>query len=218
MKTKLRHPVLLAVGTVLLLACSARAQILTTATVQGSGVLHAGESFSVEVLLDNSSGETLLGITYFLSVLTTAGNGEFSLTARDVTGSAFTFLTTSDSLALSSPGNLLDPVNAYDLGALDSSFTGIGNGFNFVVATLTVTSAGTVQPGTYSFQFFGDNAGTIPVQVTNTSFDSLDASSPSFSVTVVPEPGGCRLLFAACLLLWGRFLFSRSRGSGLPAF
>ncbi len=197
MRPKCKHPVLLAVGTVLLLACSARAQILTTATVQGSGILNAGDSFAVEILLDNSSGDTLLGISYFLSVVTASGNGEFSLTARDVTGSAFTFLTTSDSLALSSPGNLLDPVNAYDLGALDSSFTGIGNGFNFVVATLTVTSAGTVQPGTYSFQFFGDNAGTIPVQVTNTSFDSLDASSPSFSVTVVPEPSILAMLLVA---------------------
>ncbi|MDD5199312.1 MAG: PEP-CTERM sorting domain-containing protein [Terrimicrobiaceae bacterium] len=64
----------------------------------------------------------------------------------------------------------------------------MGSGTGFVIADITATSLGSVSPGVYSFQLFGDNSGTIPVQVSDTSFVSLNAGSPTFSITVVPEP------------------------------
>jgi hypothetical protein len=196
------HSLALATLAWLGLAGLAPAQIITSATVQGSGLINPGESFTVSLALDNSSGANLVGVTYFVSLVNPSGTGEFSLTGRDLAGSPFTDLSTSDAVALSAPSNLLDPINNSDLGALDSTLVGVGNG-TWVIADLTITSEGGVTPGSYTFQLFGDDAGTIPVQVADTSFASLDAGSPSFSITVVPEPSTPALVLLAAGLLAG---------------
>ena len=139
-----------------------------------------GGTFDVSLML-TSDAEATAGISYFLQSIG-AGNGMFTITARNVTGSAFGDLTTGNGIALP---DLLDPVNNHDLGGLT---TGSSNGIGtFQVATYTIQADLGITPGSYTISTSG-------AQAIDDSFDSISLNQASYGVTVVPEPGTALLL------------------------
>ena len=139
-----------------------------------------GGAFDVSLML-TSDAEATAGITYFLQSIG-LGNGRFTITGRNVTGSAFGDLTTSNAIALP---DLLDPVNNHELGGLT---TGASNGTGtFQVATYTIQSDPGIAPGSYAISTSGAAA-------IDDSFEPISLNQASYGVTVVPEPGTALLL------------------------
>jgi hypothetical protein len=142
-----------------------------------------GESFGVTLTL-TSTAEATTGISYQLAAFG-PGSGLFQVTARDVAGSPFGDLVTSDGIAFSAANAVLDPTNDHDLGGLvDPTSTGIGN---YMVATLTIQALPGITPGTYLIS-------TSDAFVLDESFDAITLSQPTYQVVVVPEPSAAAAL------------------------
>ena len=148
-----------------------------------STTIAPGESFSVTLTL-TSTAEATTGISYLLAAFG-PGSGLFQVTARDVTGSAFGDLVTSDGIAFSAANAVLDPTNDNDLGGLaDPASTGIGT---YLVATLTIQSLPGITPGNYVIS-------TSDALILDDAFDSITVSQPTYEVVVVPEPSAAAAL------------------------
>ena len=182
MKTQL----ILALG---LLACNAAQGAVTlafsdTVGAPNSVTIYPGESFDVLHTL-TSDADSTQGISFFLEALG-ASSGQFRITGRNITGTAFGDLTTSDGIALAPPSALIDPTNGNDLGGqVDLLPNGIGN---FLVATFTIQSLPGIGEGNH-------NIGTnLAFAISGTMFDEIAVNQPTYGITVVPEPGSALLL------------------------
>lgn len=154
----------------------------------GSVTIRPGDLFEVTLTLD-STAEFTSGISYLLEA-DGSGSGAFLITGRDITNSAFPDFSVDNSIALSSGNSLLDPVNQNELGGLTTDNpNGIGS---FLVANFTIQSLPGLAPGTYTI-------GTNSAFALDENFDTLALNRPSYSITVVPEPGATGLLALALM-------------------
>lgn len=161
----------------------------------GAVTINPGDSFQFTLRFE-STAELTTSLSYYLETEGIASGG-FVITGRDITTSAFPDLVTSDGIALSAANASLDPVNDHDLGGLTADApNGIGS---FIVARFTIQSLPGLAPGVYTI-------GTDSAFATDEAFDAIALNRPSYSVTVVPEPGTSLFLG---LGLAGRFLRRR---------
>lgn len=161
----------------------------------GSATILPGGSFTVRVTL-NSTTELTTGIGYLLQAMG-SGNGQFRITARDITESVFSDLTTSNGIALSPALALLDPANDNDLGGLVGDVLTPNAAGNFFVADLTIESLGTIAPGNYTLSTSG-------VVVSDDAFDTINVGDSGYSVNVVPEASHAMLSALGALGLVAR--------------
>lgn len=150
-----------------------------------------GDSFQVTLSL-NSNAELTTGISYLLEALG-SGNGQFRVTVRNVSGSAFPDLTTDDSIVFALPV-VLDPVSDNELGGLVADLSTPNIASEFKVATYTIQALPGIAPGEYSI-------GTNTALAFDENFEEIPVSQATYNITVVPEPATTSLLSLALAAL-----------------
>jgi hypothetical protein len=135
-----------------------------------------------------AGAQNIQGLTYFLQQ--SGGSAfPFSITGRDITGSMFTDLISTQGQVFASPGNNVDlNGNERDLGALADN--PMGNGTYFV-ATITLSIAANAAPGQYTFQSV--NTGGRTAVFNDSNGDTSPIQQGMITVTV-PEPSTYALL------------------------
>ncbi len=165
-----------------------------------SGPLTPGSSFTIDLNITFAAGGTinnLTAISYWMWQMgATAGNPNFAITNRDVTGSVFNMVG-----ALTYP-QVLDPINRPLTGFQSDLGQGggpVGSGTYFL-AHLTLQVLPTAQPGVYTIsnttQATPGVGGRFSV-LTDTDGDTMAIPAAPFTVTVVPEPSTLVLLSLA---------------------
>ena len=164
----------------------------------------AGQSFSLTVTLTSTLEQTT-GLTYFLQELTgSAGNAHFQIIGRNITGSPFSDLTTSDGVVTTPASARLDPGNDHDLGAGLANLNaplGIGS---FFVANLTLLVLPTTPNGNYTIELTPNTVASGPSPI----FPEFQVQRFSYTVVTpsVPEPAT-----ASLAILGGLFFAARTR-------
>jgi hypothetical protein len=159
-----------------------------------------GASFSFTLNL-TSTAESIQGLGFSFEV-SAPGSGLFTITARDLTDTAFPDVATPNGTLLIPANAVLDPTpgtpagNELDLGGLTDNLTLVGPG-TFEVADFTFLVPGSAAPGVYTIE-------TIMNIATDENFDTLPVAPATYTVTVVPEPGACGLLALGSLALAAR--------------
>jgi PEP-CTERM motif len=163
--------------------------------VPTSTQVQQGAPFTVTVTL-NSTSEQTTGLTYFLED-NAPGNPHLQIIGRNITGSLYSELTSSNTAVFGPTASLLNPRNDFDLGAgiadLDSP---LGAGTYFV-ADITLLVLPSTPIGTYTLAFSPNSvaAGVGP------NFSEIPVATFQYSVVAtVPEPGSALLLAAGGLL------------------
>ncbi len=172
----------------------------------GSG--DAGQPFSINVTLI-SGGDQTTGLTYFLTDPTASiGNEHFRLIGRDITGSPFSDLITTNGVALGAASATLDPDNNHDLGgSLADINVPLGAG-TFHIANLMLLVLPTTPNGIYTIELTpntvaaGAGPGFPDTQVQRFSYT---VSTPS-----VPEPATAGLLMLGGLCFGTRTRFRKT--------
>lgn len=168
----------------------------------GSG--DAGQPFTIIVTLSSTLEQTT-GLTYFLQDPSASiGNAHFQIIGRNVAGSPFSDLTTSDGVVTGAASAMLDPSNNHDLGAglADiNSPLGIGS---FFVANITLLVLPTTPNGNYTIELTPNSVAAGP----GPNFPEIQIQRFSYTVVTpsVPEPAA-----ASLLILGGLFLGTRTR-------
>jgi hypothetical protein len=168
-------------------------------------------TFNVTVNLNSTStatGDTASGVDYFLQIAGPAGgtSGQFKITTRSVTSSAFPDTFKSDATVATSPDNLLNPQDANDLGGVVNSpsattnTTGgpVANG-TFNVANYTLTIDPQTPNGVYTLSTFSNPGTGYQGPAANGFADAQFSAQGTFTVTVTPEPSSAMLLGAGVL-------------------
>jgi hypothetical protein len=165
-----------------------------------------GSPFTVKVTL-TSTAELTTGLSYFLEE-NSAGNPHLKIIARDITGSLYSELTSSNGAVLGATASLLNPRNDFDLGAgIEDLNSPLGAG-SYFVANITLLVLPTTPVGTYTLAFSTNSvaAGAGP------NFAEIPVSTLQYSVVAqVPEPASALLLAAGGFLFTAR---SRRRSVG----
>ena len=171
----------------------------------GTGVV--GQPFSINVRLISDLEQTT-GLTYSLQELTgSAGNAHFQIIGRDVTGSPFSDLTSSDVAVLDPGSAVLDPSNGSDLGGgLVNLNAPLGPG-NYFVASISLLVLPTTLPGNYLIELTPNSVAAGPNGGPN-PFPEIQVQRFSYTVAAVnvPEPAT-----AGLLILGGLFFGARTR-------
>jgi len=107
-----------------------------TATLTGPGAidLRSGGSFTLDLRIMTNFDSS--GITFFFEV-SPNGSGLFRITGRNTAGSPYPDPTSSDAQITSSPGNVLNPVNDFDLGATNNG-SDIDPAGDYFIASITI--------------------------------------------------------------------------------
>ncbi len=154
-----------------------------------SVTISPGDSFSFSLKLTSTS-ELVTGISYFFQ--SSDPSGKFSIAARDISGSPYTFLFIANSTIFSGSNATLDPINNNDLGAgVDDVFSPTGVG-TFLIANYTISSNATIAPGNYTLSLIGTD-------VADQDGEPVLHSTNTYNITVIPEPGVGMLLGVAGL-------------------
>jgi hypothetical protein len=159
----------------------------------------AGESATIQVALQVTEGESVIGIGFWLSEPSNAwsggsGNG-LSLTGR-TTVAPFTDPITANAVLTASPGNRLDPMNDRDIGALTAGGTPYNPSTDpAVVMQLTIQSTADLALGLYTIQFSNSPQG-VGLEWVDAQYDPhpFDSVGTGYQVHIVPEPVSAALL------------------------
>jgi hypothetical protein len=171
---------LIALATTVVQGHTAMLTLIDSVGSPNSVSITPGSAFSASVFLSSETNETFAGLSYFL---TGSGpeNNVFSITNRDITGSNFTDLTSTNANVIA--GGALNPSNDNDLGGLLSDvLSPVGPG-SFFVATFSFSSNPLTSPGVYTIGFLS-NAVYVDADLNDIPFSSLG----SYNVEVIPEP------------------------------
>jgi hypothetical protein len=137
-----------------------------------------------------------IGLDYFFQTGAN-GNALFSVTARNIAGSPYVDLTTSDAVAFTPANGLLDPVNNFTLGALIANPNMPIPPGNYFVARLTFSISTEIPLGTYTI--FLDNRSVVG--------DGLMNDHPlianTVTINIVGTPQALSLLTAASRKIHG---------------
>ena len=170
----------------------------------------AGQPFTLTVTLTSTLEQTT-GLTYFLQELTgSSGNAHFQIIGRNITGSPFSDLTTSDGVALAPTSAMLDPSNDHDLGAGLANLNaplGIGS---FFVANITLLVLPTTPNGNYMIQLTPNSVAAGP----GPTFNEIPVVQFPYTVVTpsIPEPAT-----ASLMILGGLFFGARTRFRKAPS-
>ena len=168
----------------------------------GSG--DAGQPFSINVTLTSTLEQTT-GLTYFLrDPSASIGNAHFQIIGRDITGSPYSDVTSTNSAVLAAASAVLDPDNNSDLGAGLADISaplGIGS---FFVAKITLLVLPTTPNGNYMIELTPNSVAAGP----GPNFSEIQVQRFSYTVVTpsVPEPAT-----ASLLILGGLFFGTRAR-------
>lgn len=174
-----------------------------------STIVAQGSSFTVTVKLTSTSEQTT-GLSYFLEE-NGAGNPHLQITGRNIAGSFYPELTTSNGQVLSFPGSLLNPRNDYDLGGGITDLNSPVGAGTFFVADITLLVLPSTPLGTYILAFSPNSVAAGP----GPDFAEIAVNTFSYNVVAqVPEPGSALFLGAGSLLLG---IYSRRRSSRAKA-
>jgi hypothetical protein len=169
--------------------CSAQSALFIYNDGNGTpnaGTYSAGSSFTFAINIAFTPGgsvSNLEGLSYwFQQTSPSTAPFNFSITLRDVTGSQFTDLQTSN---LSYPQNL-NPSNVKDLGALlPTGQAALGAG-TYLVAHITISISGSALPGTYVISNT-TTGGKISV-ITDSAGHTFAIPEGDYTITIIPEP------------------------------
>ena len=168
----------------------------------GSG--DAGQPFAINVTLTSTLEQTT-GLTYFLrDPSASIGNAHFQIIGRDITGSPYSDVTSTNSAVLAPASAVLDPDNNSDLGAGLADINaplGIGS---FFVAKITLLVLPTTPNGNYMIELTPNSVASGP----SPNFPEIQVQRFSYTVVTpsVPEPAT-----ASLLILGGLFFGARTR-------
>jgi len=160
-------------------------------------VVADGASFTVDVALQVTEAESLIGLGFWLSGPSnawSAGKGLF-LSGRFIPAtSPFDDVITADSTLTSSPANRLDPLNDRDIGALTGGTPYDPSTDPAVVMELTLQSVAEIPFGVYTIQFSNSPQG-IGLEWVDAEHDSrsFDSVGNGYQVVIVPEPASAAL-------------------------
>lgn len=147
-----------------------------------AGSYPPGANFTLSVNLSFAPGGNIgnfEGLSYWFEQQSPLAPFYFSITNRDVTGSAFT--------ALQSPGltypQTLAPTNLPDLGATTEDGNGFGSGTYFI-ANLTISIAPSAAPGTYIIENTTNVAGKRSI-IADSLGHTFGIPHTSYTLTVV---------------------------------
>lgn len=210
MKRCLQSGLLAAIALCLGSVSIVNAQIATLSYNDGNGTAnagtyHPGDSFTFAINLAYTPGgnvNNLAGLSYWLQQESPAGSPfNFSITARNVTGSDFTFL--------QSPGAVfpqaMNPSNSSDLGAGTPSGNGLGAG-NYFIADITVSISQSA-PITGTFVLSETVTGGKTSVITDMVGHTFAIPEADYTITMVPESAtwlGAALTAAALLIVTAR--------------
>ena len=171
-----------------------------------------GGSFQFDILLTvtgltggaatQPGAQNIQGLTYFLLQTSPGAPFPFSITGRDITGSPFSDLISTQAQVFASPGNHIDANgNERDLGGLADNPLGDGTYF---VARLTLSVAANIPAGQYTIQTA--TSGDRPGVFTDSNGDTFPIQPGSITI-VIPEPSPLALIgvTAGALLFAGRY-------------
>jgi hypothetical protein len=168
-----------------------------------STTITAGSSFTFSLSLTTTT-ETTIGVSYYITT-GLSGSGLFSITGRDVTGSSYSDLATSDSLSTTSldnlapsgADNLLNTTNDRDLGG--SLLTGSNSPGTYFISNITIASSALTNTGAYTFSLSNNSIAA------DDSFNDVSISSNTYTVNVigVPEPSTYAMMGLWSLVLGG---------------
>ena len=148
-------------------------------------------TFDINIMTTFSS----VGITYFLQ--SNDGNGFFSLTGRNITGSPFQSVLPPE--AFMPPHGDLNPVNDFDMGGgVPDPNQPVPPG-SYFISTMSLSYSASLAPGVYHIFF---DSRTI---VADGQFNDHDVTANQFTVTIVPEPAttGLAVMGGVMLLAFG---------------
>lgn len=172
----------------------------------GSG--DAGQPFSISVTLTSTLEQTT-GLTYFLrDPSASIGNAHFQIVGRDITGSPYSDVTSTNSAVLAPASAVLDPDNNSDLGAgLADINTPLGPGTYFV-ANITLLVLPTTPNGNYTIELTPNSVAAGP----GPNFTEIPVTRFSYTVVTpsVPEPATASLLILGGLFFGTRTHFRKS--------
>jgi hypothetical protein len=167
------------------LLLAARADAATSFTLSdgvgdpASVSIWPGQSFTFSLAV--TSTDSLIGVNYNLSAAP-AASGQLRITGRDITGSPFSDLITSNTIALSPAAALLDPVNDDNLGALVADvFTPVAPGTSFI-ANYTLKNVSGLPEGDYLIS-------TLNGVATDDGFNDVPVAGATYTLHMLPEPG-----------------------------
>jgi hypothetical protein len=188
-------------SSLLLLAAAPAGAAVFLEIEQSSLSVAGGDVFHLNVQVRVTGSESITGLSYFWGV-SAAGAGKFSVLAREVGASPFSFLNSTDAEVESPSGfALLNPNSGRDLGgALSDLFSPLSTGswfvasYTFFVAADTPVGAYILSSGSVAPSYVGAAPDFAEFAFTNT---------PSVTVNVVPEASAAALVLQAlgCCLL-----------------
>ena len=170
--------------------------------VPNAGTYHPGDTFTFSINLAFTQGgsvSNLAGLSYWFQQKSPASPFNFSIAARDVTGSQFTFLQSPSAVF----PQAMNPSNSSDLGGGTQSGNGVGAGTYFIADITVSISQSAPITGTYIL------SQTLTGGKTSVISDSLGhvfaIPEADYTITMVPEPAtwAGAALTAATLLFAG---------------
>jgi hypothetical protein len=198
MKTKF---ILALVAAVLLPLGLAQATVSYQFTDGASINAAPGSTVTLHLQLVATNNETSSNVDYFLSQTAGPSSNVFSITNRDLSTSAYSDPSATNTTVTTSPGNILNPTNDTDLGASKSPINPNYVGGTHYIATLSLMIDPSASAGTYTIQTalqtYGATGGDSPTSInTNGNHDDTAANFASINIVVaaVPEPATWSLL------------------------
>lgn len=173
----------------------APASVYLEYSAPGPVVVSQGGTLQITLNLVTTA-EQVMGLDYRLTVSGSA-SGYFTLTGRDLSGSAFSDPVETNPMVLAPAAAVMDPENNLSLGAWTPTFNPVSTG-TWQVAVLTISIAPNAPLGSFTLQTISPaDAGWFDENFEDHEFDS----PASITVNVVPEPGTASALLVATLVL-----------------
>jgi len=186
-----KHIVLSLLASMVIPAASALATVTLALTDQDATPLSTtvakGSNFTVRLNLTSTSEQTT-GLDYFLAALG-SGSGHFYIVDRDISTSPYADPSFVDSVVEAQPDSVLNPRNAWDLGATLNNVNSALNSGTYLVANYTIHVNADTPNATYTIEAQNDpNIGWIGNSADNFNDHPFSPPPADFAVTVTPEP------------------------------